>query len=74
MTENMFSLLSKSTLKRYIGPTSGATLSYLIKQRLIQESKKLVKGVEFFGSLIIDEMNIKPCVMHNKQSYELYAS
>lgn len=55
----MFSLPSKSTLKRNIGPTLGATVSSLIKQRLVQESKKLTKDVEFFGSLIVDEMNIK---------------
>lgn len=57
----------QKTLKTYIGHSKGETgVTSLIKARLIAEEKSLEHENEKVGSLIIDEMSIKPKLMYDR--------
>lgn len=68
---DILSLPSRSTLKRYVGFTTGNSVTTLMKQRLFQEAARTKCNAERFGSIIIDEMSIKSRSTYNKFADEI---
>lgn len=61
----LLTLPSRSTLKRYIGTCTKENTMGLISQRL-SELRNSVRDEETFGSLIIDDMAIRPDLQYVK--------
>ncbi|XP_064485536.1 uncharacterized protein LOC135398009 [Ornithodoros turicata] len=70
LSSNALKLPTRPTLKKYIGPTTADSVTELMVTRLKSEAEGL-KDEEKLGSLLMDEMAIKECILYDRAGDQL---